>query len=61
MNNGLNAVGCNVLLATHDHQMISTVANRIFDFTSDGRLIDKRMEYDDYLAWQAAQAQQAGQ
>ena len=59
VNNGLNAVPCNVLLATHDHQMVSTVANRIFDFTADGQLIDKRMEYDDYLAWQEAQATQA--
>ncbi len=59
VNNGLNAVPCNVLLATHDHQMVSTVANRIFDFTADGQLIDKRMEYDDYLAWQEAQAAQA--
>ena len=52
VNNGLEAVGCNVLFATHDHQMVSTVANRIFDFTPDGQLIDKRMNYDDYLEWQ---------
>ena len=50
VNNGLEAVKCNVLFATHDHQMIQTVANRIFDFTPDGQLIDRLMSYDDYLA-----------
>jgi hypothetical protein len=28
------------------------VANRIFDFTSEGKLIDKRMSYEDYLETQ---------
>ena len=55
LNNGLDAVACNVLIATHDHQMVQTVANRIFDFTPEGQLIDKRMSYDDYLALEAAQ------
>ncbi len=50
VNNGLEAVKCNVLFSSHDHQMVQTVANRIFDFTSDGRLIDRKMTYDEYLA-----------
>ena len=49
LNNGLEAVKCNVLVSSHDHQLVQTVANRIFDFTSDGKLIDKRMSYEDYL------------
>ena len=49
VNNGLEAVKCNVLFSTHDHQMIQTVANRIFDFTPEGKLIDRKMTYDEYL------------
>lgn len=49
VNNGLEAVKCNVLVSSHDHQLVQTVCNRIFDFTEDGKLIDKRMSYDDYL------------
>jgi ATPase subunit of ABC transporter with duplicated ATPase domains len=52
LNNGLEAVKCNVLVSSHDHQLVQTVANRIFDFTSEGKLIDKRMSYEDYLETQ---------
>ena len=49
VNNGLEAVKCNVLFSSHDHQLVQTVANRIFDFTPDGKLIDRQMTYDEYL------------
>ncbi len=49
LNNGLEAVKCNVLLSSHDHQLVSTVCNRVFDFTTEGTLIDRNMNYDDYL------------
>ncbi|HWS41637.1 MAG TPA: ATP-binding cassette domain-containing protein [Pseudoflavonifractor sp.] len=49
VNNGLEAVKCNALFSSHDHQMVQTVANRIFDFTPDGKLIDRKMTYDEYL------------
>ena len=49
LNNGLESVKCNVLVSSHDHQLVQTVANRIFDFTPDSKLIDKRMSYEDYL------------
>ena len=49
LNNGLEAVKCNVLFSSHDHQLVQTTANRIFDFTRDGKLIDRLMSYDDYL------------
>ena len=51
LNNGLMDVKCNILLASHDHQMISSVCNRVFDFTSDGKLIDRKTSYDDYLTY----------
>ena len=57
VNNGLEAVKCNVLFSSHDHQMVQTVANRIFDFTADGRLIDRLMTYDEYLERVAQEAQ----
>ena len=38
-----------MLFASHDHQLVQTVANRVFDFTSDGKLIDRKMTYDEYL------------
>ncbi len=49
VNNGLEAVKCNVLFSSHDHQLVQTVANRIFDFTPEGRLIDRRCTYEEYL------------
>ncbi len=38
-----------VLLTTHDHQFMQTVANRIIEITPKG-MIDKLMSYDEYLA-----------
>lgn len=49
LNKGLEAVKCNMLFSSHDHQLVQTVANRVFDFTPDGRLIDRKMTYDEYL------------
>jgi len=53
LNNGLSDVKCNLLMASHDHQMVQTVANRVFDFTPDGKLIDRLMTYDEYLQYVA--------
>jgi ATPase subunit of ABC transporter with duplicated ATPase domains len=38
-----------VLLTTHDHQFMQTVANRIIEIGPKG-MIDKLMTYDEYLA-----------
>ncbi len=38
-----------VLLATHDHQFMQTVANRIIELTPKG-MIDRLCTYDEYLA-----------
>ena len=37
-----------VLMTSHDHEFINTVANRLIEITPNG-MIDKYMEYDDYL------------
>ena len=44
-----------MLVASHDHQLIQTVCNRVFDFTPEGKLIDRKTTYDEYLESQKAQ------
>jgi len=53
-NNSLTGFKGNVLMASHDHEFIQTVSNRIIEFTPNGNL-DKKMEYDDYLEWRLKQ------
>ncbi|AFS78270.1 ABC transporter ATP-binding protein [Gottschalkia acidurici 9a] len=48
VNNGLRDYKSNVLFASHDHQFIQTIANRIIEITPNG-VIDKLMTYDEYL------------
>ncbi|HAF28424.1 MAG TPA: ABC-F family ATPase [Bacteroidales bacterium] len=47
-NNTLSRFKGNILMASHDHEFIQTVANRIIEITPKG-IIDKLMEYDDYV------------
>jgi len=47
-NNTLQAFKGNILLSSHDHEFIQTVCNRIIELTPNG-IIDKMMEYDDYI------------
>ena len=47
-NNSLKAFKGNVLMASHDHEFISSVCNRIIELTPNG-IIDKVENYDDYL------------
>jgi ATPase subunit of ABC transporter with duplicated ATPase domains len=37
-----------ILLTSHDHELMETVANRIIELTPNG-IIDKKMTYDEYL------------
>ncbi len=48
-NNNLKLYKGNILFASHDHEFIETVANRIIELTPNG-IIDKMMEYDEYIA-----------
>lgn len=48
LNNGLIAYPEVVLFASHDHKFLSTVANRIVEFTPAG-FIDRSMTFDEYL------------
>ena len=47
-NNNLVQFGGNILFASHDHEFINTVADRIIELTPKGT-IDKLMTYDDYI------------
>ena len=48
-NNNLKTYKGNILFASHDHEFIQTVSNRIIELTPNG-IIDKMMEYDEYIA-----------
>ncbi len=48
-NNNLKLYKGNILFASHDHEFIQTVADRIIELTPNG-IIDKLMEYDDYIS-----------
>jgi len=47
-NNNLTKFKGGILMASHDHEFIQTVCNRIIEITPNG-IIDKRMDYDDYI------------
>ncbi len=48
-NNNLKLYKGNILFASHDHEFIQTVADRIIELTPNG-IIDKLMDYDDYIS-----------
>ena len=47
-NNNLKFYKGNILFASHDHEFINTVANRVIELTPNGT-IDKLMNYEDYI------------
>ena len=48
LNQGLVRFNGVVLFSSHDHEFISTIANRIIEITPKG-IIDRMMNFDDYL------------
>ncbi|WP_018674725.1 ABC-F family ATP-binding cassette domain-containing protein [Riemerella columbina] len=48
LNNSLVAFKGTILLASHDHEMLETVCNRIIELTPKGA-IDRQMTYDEFL------------
>jgi ATPase subunit of ABC transporter with duplicated ATPase domains len=51
VNKGMTAFPGNVLFASHDHELLQTVANRIIEFQPNGTIIDRLCSYDEYLEW----------
>ncbi|MBL1279333.1 MAG: ATP-binding cassette domain-containing protein [Fluviicola sp.] len=48
LNQGMKDFKGTMLFTSHDHELVSTVANRVIEITPNG-VIDKMMPYDDYL------------
>ena len=48
LNNGLISYKSNLIVTTHDHEILQTVCNRIIEITDTG-IIDKQCAFDDYL------------
>ena len=48
LNNGLIKTEEEMLFASHDHQFVETIANRIIEILPTG-VIDRKMTYDEYL------------
>ena len=48
LNEGMKRFKGNMIFTSHDHQLMQTVANRIFDIRKDG-FIDKEQTYNEYL------------
>ena len=48
LNNGMIRYKGNLLFTSHDHEIISTVANRVISFKNN-EIIDRKMTYDEYL------------
>ncbi len=57
-NNSLMGYKGVVLMTSHDHEFINTVANRVIEITPNG-MVDKYMEYDDFILDEAIQARLA--
>ncbi|WP_026583034.1 ABC-F family ATP-binding cassette domain-containing protein [Bacillus sp. J33] len=58
LNNGLINFKGSLIFASHDHQFIQTIANRIIEITPAG-IVDKQMTYDEYLEDASIQKQVA--
>ncbi|WP_050615249.1 ABC-F family ATP-binding cassette domain-containing protein [Bacillus testis] len=56
LNNGLTSYKGSMIFASHDHQFVQTIANRIIEITPQG-VVDKMMTYDEYLENKELQAQ----
>ncbi len=55
LNNGMSDFKGNIIFTTHDHQLTQTVANRIIEI-KDGKLIDRKMTYDEYIGLEETQS-----
>lgn len=48
LNNGLNDFKGHVIIASRDHELVETIANRVIEITPKG-IIDKDMTFDEYI------------
>ena len=48
LNEGMVRYDSNILFTSHDHELTSTVSNRIIEILPTG-IIDRRIPYDEYV------------
>jgi ATPase subunit of ABC transporter with duplicated ATPase domains len=48
LNNGLKDYKSNILIASHDHELLQTVANRVIQITPEG-IVDRRTSFDEFI------------
>lgn len=53
VNNGMVDFKGILLFSSFDHQFIDTVANRIIEFSPDGKMLDRTCTYDEFLEYKA--------
>ena len=56
VNNGLSAFKGNLILASHDYELVNTVANRIIEIKPDG-IVDFSGTYEEFLERKRAEEQ----
>ena len=49
LNKGMKNYKGAIMFSSNDHELLSTVSNRIIEFKEDGKYIDKLMTYDEYI------------
>lgn len=55
VNNGLKDFNSNIIFASHDHEFVQTIANRIIDIHDDGSIVDRAMSFDEYIDFKESQ------
>ena len=56
LNNAIKDFKGNLIMTSHDHQLLQTGCNRIIEITPNG-IIDRLMDYDDYIKSDVVKAQ----
>jgi ATPase subunit of ABC transporter with duplicated ATPase domains len=56
LNNGLVRYSGSIIFSSHDHEFISTIANKIIEITPKG-VLQKSISFDEYLADEHIQKQ----
>jgi ATPase subunit of ABC transporter with duplicated ATPase domains len=52
LNSGLEKYTGTLIFVSHDREFVSSLATRIIDIKLDGRIVDYRGTYEEYLASQ---------
>lgn len=56
LNESLSGYKSNIIFASHDHEFVQTIANRIIEIKNDGSFTDKSMTYEEYVEFRKGNA-----